>query len=146
MNETANREGNREAVALRESLRRHEHRNDPMFVERVRALVRPGHEVAPQREEAHGFGYADIRHRLHRGLIEILNPQAVAQASQSAVEAAVTEYVDREIEGETVTLSRVERSRLKNDLVYELLAIAGIGTLFFIAALTRFRKTLAQMA
>ncbi|WP_373386999.1 ABC transporter permease [Pseudomonas alcaligenes] len=28
----------------------------------------------------------------------------------------------------------------------QLLAIAGIGTLFFIAALTRFRKTLAQMA
>ena len=27
-----------------------------------------------------------------------------------------------------------------------MLAIAGIGTLFFIAALTRFRKTLAQMA
>src|SRR5690606_10638963 len=27
-----------------------------------------------------------------------------------------------------------------------MLAIAGIGTLFFVAALTRFRKTLAQMA
>jgi pilus assembly protein CpaF len=129
VNETANREGNREAVALRESLRRHEHRNDPMFVERVRALVRPGHEVAPQREEAHGFGYADIRHRLHRGLIEILNPQAVAQASQSAVEAAVTEYVDREIEGESIALSRVERSRLKNDLVYELLGLGPLAPL-----------------
>ena len=27
-----------------------------------------------------------------------------------------------------------------------MLAIAGIGTLFFVAALSRFRKTLAQMA
>jgi pilus assembly protein CpaF len=130
MSEHSNRQGNRDAVALRESLRRNEFRPGHLFAERVRALARPAQDLptAPS-EDAAGFGYAEIRHRLHRGLVDVLNPQAVAQASQASVEAAVTEYVDRTIEGEAVPLSRVERNRLKDDLVYELLGLGPLAAL-----------------
>jgi pilus assembly protein CpaF len=121
-----------DAASLRDHLRRQVFRNDPMFVERVRALSKPPRDMRQLREEAAAVrvsGYDEIRHRMHRGLVDLLNPQAVAQADVAQVETAVEQYIGRELDGETVLLSRPERNRLKEDLVYELLGLGPLAPL-----------------
>lgn len=73
--------------------------------------------------------YAQIRHRLHRGLLDLLNPQAVSNASFSQIETAVTEYVTSSIEQESLPLTRPERKRLVEDLMYEVLGLGPLSPL-----------------
>lgn len=73
--------------------------------------------------------YAQVRHRLHKGLLELLNPQAVSDATFSQIESAVTEYVNNSIEQESLPLTRPERKRLVEDLLYEVLGLGPLSPL-----------------
>lgn len=73
--------------------------------------------------------YAQIRHRLHRGLLELLNPQAVSNATFTQIETAVTEYVTNSIEQDSLPLTRNERKRLVEDLLYEVLGLGPLSPL-----------------
>ena len=73
--------------------------------------------------------YAQIRHRLHRGLLELLNPQAMGEASLSQIQAAVEDYVSSALEMESLPLSRPERNRLVEDLMYEVLGLGPLSPL-----------------
>ncbi len=73
--------------------------------------------------------YTQIRHRLHRGLLELLNPQAVSSASFAQIESAVSEYVTTTIEQESFPLTRPERKRLVEDLMYEVLGLGPLSPL-----------------
>lgn len=73
--------------------------------------------------------YAQIRHRMHKGLLELLNPQAVSDASFSQIETAVTDYVNNSIEQESIPLTRPERKQLVEDLLYEVLGLGPLSAL-----------------
>lgn len=73
--------------------------------------------------------YAQIRHKMHRGLIELLNPQAVGNATFTQIEEAVNEYVTNSIEAESLPLTRPERKQLVEDLLYEVLGLGPLSAL-----------------
>lgn len=73
--------------------------------------------------------YAQIRHRMHKGLLELLNPKAVSDASFAQIETAVTEYVNNSIEEESIPLTRPERKQLVEDLLYEVLGLGPLSQL-----------------
>lgn len=115
--------------SLRESLRRQEPIHRDLLAERVSALnsnVNTQLEVAAQ---ASASGYAQIRHRLHRGLIEVLNPQAVANATISQMQVAIEQYVTNITAQENLPLSRIERMRLLDDLLYEVMGLGPLSPL-----------------
>ena len=80
---------------------------------------------ARQRHED-ASAYAKIRHELYQGLVEVLNPQAVASANLENVQSAISEFVTAQLSDEDTPLSNVEREQLQEDLLYEIL---GLGPL-----------------
>lgn len=106
-----------------------------LLKERVIALnqsLAVEHGLLNQHEPQQGSAasaYAQIRHRLHRGLLELLNPQAVGAASLAQIQTAVEEYVGNALEQESFPLSRQERSRLVEDLMYEVLGLGPLSPL-----------------
>lgn len=123
----------KDAQSLRDVLRKEGVEPRSLLRERVTALQGTGThtnlgEIGAQLS-ANAAGYTQIRHRLHRGLIEVLNPQAVANASLEQMQAAIEEYVANALENETLPLSRVERTRLLDDLLYEVMGMGPLSPL-----------------
>lgn len=73
--------------------------------------------------------YAQIRHSMHKGLLELLNPQAVSDASFSQIETAVNDFVSNRIAEESIPLTRPERKQLVEDLLYEVLGLGPLSPL-----------------
>lgn len=73
--------------------------------------------------------YAQIRHKLHKSLLDVLNPQAVAAATFTQIETAVTEYVTSALEEESLPLTKLEREKLVDDLLYEVLGLGPLSSL-----------------
>ncbi len=78
---------------------------------------------SPRRENS---GYTHVKQQLLEGLMEVLNPQAVANASLQQVEAAIREYVAAALNDNEQPLSSAEREQLHEDLLYE---VMGLGPL-----------------
>ncbi|ROH85333.1 CpaF family protein [Pseudomethylobacillus aquaticus] len=120
---------------FRSSLRSQETAHRNLLTERVIALnqsLAVGSGLAANQQETQQSSastYAQIRHRLHRGLLELLNPQAVGAASLQQIQAAVEEYVLKALEEESLPLSRPERNRLVEDLMYEVLGLGPLSPL-----------------
>ncbi len=127
MNERSDTQNN--ILSMREALRRQDPHHRNLLVERVTAL-NAGHPIAQDTaEQQTSSGYAQIRHRLHRGLIELLNPQAVAHATVGQMQAAIEQYVASVTAEENLPLSRVERLRLLDDLLYEVMGLGPLSPL-----------------
>jgi pilus assembly protein CpaF len=120
-------------TGLRDTLRKSQHQHASLIAERMRSVVRPSGEARLLREEIEpatvSTSYDQVRHRLHRGLVDSLNPQAVAGASLAQVEAAVEDYLAVTLESESIPLSRGERRRLRDDLLYEVLGLGPLAPL-----------------
>lgn len=118
---------------LRTELRKHETNQFSLLSERLVALGQTQLEsnlLAGKIQPAtSASSYSEIRHKLHRGLIELLNPQAVSVATLEQIEAAVKEYVNTSLQQETLPLSRVERNRLVEDLIYEVMGLGPLSPL-----------------
>lgn len=85
-----------------------------------------------QQAEVQGIttsAYAQIRHKLHRGLLDLLNPQAVGNASIEQIKTAVEEFVISSLEQESLPLTRQERIGLVEDLLYEVLGLGPLSPL-----------------
>lgn len=119
---------------LRSELKNHESAQYNLLSERLVALnqapvIETGLLSATKEAATTNSAYAQVRHRLHRGLLELLNPQAVSAASFNQIESAVTEYVTSSIEQESLPLTRPERKRLVEDLMYEVLGLGPLSPL-----------------
>ena len=119
-------------ATLRDNLRRTQHQHSSLIAERMRSLAKPAMEGRLLREDVvqpMSTGYDQVRQRLHRALVDVLNPQAVANASLGQIEAAVDDYLAVTLDAEAIPLSRVERLRLRSDLVYELIGLGPLAPL-----------------
>ncbi|MCW5619687.1 MAG: CpaF family protein [Burkholderiales bacterium] len=119
-------------VALRDNLRRSQHQHTSLIAERMRSLAKPAMEGRLLREDpvqASSTGYDQVRQRLHRALVDVLNPQAVANASLGQIEVAVDDYLAVTLDAEAIPLSRIERLRLRSDLIYELIGLGPLAPL-----------------
>lgn len=119
---------------LRSELKNHEAAQYNLLSERLVALnqapvMETGLLSVTKETATTTSAYAQVRHRLHRGLLELLNPQAVSAASFNQIESAVTEYVTSSIEQESLPLTRPERKRLVEDLMYEVLGLGPLSPL-----------------
>jgi len=119
----------RSTIKLSETSNRNER-----LTERVTALNRVSNLEAGllhSKEQAsiNVSAYAQIRHKLHRGLIDLLNPQAVASATMEQIESAVEDFVENSLIQESLPLSRPERNRLVEDLMYEVLGLGPLSPL-----------------
>lgn len=119
---------------LRSELKNHESAQYNLLSERLVALnqapvLETGLLSVNKEAATTTSAYAQVRHRLHRGLLELLNPQAVSAASFNQIESAVTEYVTSSIEQESLPLTRPERKRLVEDLMYEVLGLGPLSPL-----------------
>lgn len=119
---------------LRGALRSHESGERNLLTERVIALNQTlslEANLAGQQEVTASAvsAYSQIRHKLHRGLLELLNPQAVAVASFAQIQFAVEEFVNNSLENESLPLTRQERLRLVEDLLYEVLGLGPLSPL-----------------
>lgn len=116
----------------RDSLRRSRDQGPAALQHRLRVLGKPSARdqamgpLAYRPPTGESSGYARVKHDLHQGLMEILNPQAVARATLEQVRSAVEEYVDNAMAGGVLPVSGPERNRLCEDLLYEIL---GLGPL-----------------
>jgi pilus assembly protein CpaF len=121
------------STALRDTLRRTQHQHSSLIAERMRSVARTSGEGRLLREDSEpaltATSYDQVRYRLHRGLVDALNPQAVASASLAQVEAAVEDYLTVTLQAESVPLSRGERRRLRDDLLYEVLGLGPLAPL-----------------
>lgn len=118
---------------LRSELRKHETNQFGLLSERLVALGQTPLESnllsAKQAQTSSTSSYSEIRHKLHRSLLEMLNPQAVSVASLEQIETAVKEYVNNALSQETIPLTRIERSRLVEDLIYEVMGLGPLSPL-----------------
>lgn len=119
---------------LRGALKTHEATERNLLTERVIALnqgMTLEVNMAGQQETTAttATAYSQIRHRLHRELVELLNPQAVASASFNQIQSAVEEYVNNALENESLPITRIERTRLVEDLLYEVLGLGPLSPL-----------------
>lgn len=122
---------------LRSALQSHETGNFNLLSERLVALKESaslsnsGMLNAPiaDANETTSSAYAQIRHRMHKGLLELLNPQAVSDASFDQIETAVTDYISNRIAEESIPLTRPERKQLVEDLMYEVLGLGPLSPL-----------------
>ncbi len=73
--------------------------------------------------------YTQVRHRLHRGLLDVLNPQAVANATMPQIQAAIEQYLDDALSRDTLPLSRMERAQLSDDLLNEVIGLGPLSQL-----------------
>lgn len=121
------------ANTLRSELRKHETNQFSLLSERLVALGQTPMEsnllAGKQMPVSNASAYSDIRRRLHKSLLELLNPQAVSVASLEQIEAAVKEYVNNALEQETLPLTRIERHRLVEDLIYEVMGLGPLSPL-----------------
>ncbi len=121
--------------SLRDALRRSASGGSDFLGERMRALAatqRDGRlvpEVGTALATQAGNTYTQVRHRLHRGLLEVLNPQAVATASMAQIQVAINQYLDDALSRESLPLSRVEREQLAEDLLYEVIGLGPLSPL-----------------
>ncbi|MCG8324347.1 MAG: CpaF family protein [Thiotrichales bacterium] len=83
-------------------------------------------QLQARKKQQDASSYAKIRHELYQGLVEVLNPQAVATANLENVQNAIREFVDSEVSAEETPLSNAEHEQLLDDLLYEIL---GLGPL-----------------
>lgn len=122
---------------IRDTLRSRAGADYEFLADRMKALA-PAHRDARLITDVAGMGphvpgaggsYAAIRHQLHRGLIEVLNPQAVAAATLPQIEAAIDDYVSARLEAEGTPISRAEQQKLKEDLLYEVLGLGPLSPL-----------------
>lgn len=117
-------------LSMRDALRRQDPKHRDLLTERVSALSATATTSAIQENVIqNASSYAQIRHRLHRGLIDFLNPQAVANASVEQMQAAIEQYVANVLAEENLPLSRVERTRLLDDLLYEVMGLGPLSPL-----------------
>lgn len=118
---------------LRTELRKQETNQFVLLSERLNALGQTAIESNLLANKATSAvtasSYSETRHRLHKGLIDALNPQAVSVASLEQIEAAVKDYVNSALELETLPLSRNERNRLVEDLMYEVMGLGPLSPL-----------------
>lgn len=118
---------------LRSELRKHETNQYSLLSERLVALGQTTMESnllsGKEAPTTNASAYAQVRHRLLKSLIELLNPQAVSVASLEQIEAAVKEYVNNALEQESMPLSRIERGRLVEDLIYEVMGLGPLSPL-----------------
>lgn len=118
---------------LRDVLRRQDPVHRSLLEERVTALNHTSMgnnlgEIGLQLN-TNSASYTQIRHRMHRALIDALNPQAVANASLQQMQTAIEEFVANAMEMESLPLSRVERNRLLDDLLYEVMGMGPLSPL-----------------
>jgi len=125
---------NTSAKTLRGELREHDQsveRN--LLAERVVALnqttIQSGLLQQSELPGVSASAYTQIRHKLHRGLLDLLNPQAVSNATFEQIKSAVEDYVMSALEQESLPLSRHERGRLVEDLLYEVLGLGPLSPL-----------------
>lgn len=125
-----------EENTLRAELRSHEELKPSLLIERVSALnksaaIEQGMLGVSQNEQNanSASAYAQIRHKLHRGLLDLLNPKAVASATIYQIQSAVEDYVGAALAQESFPLSRQERNRLVEDLMYEVLGLGPLSPL-----------------
>ncbi|MBL0719245.1 CpaF family protein [Piscinibacter sp. Jin2] len=123
-------------LSLREQLRRSASGGSDFLGERLRSLAvaqkdgRLGSESAGPLGLSPGTAsYVQVRHRLHRGLLEVLNPQAVAQAGMAQIQEAINAYLDDALARETLPLSRPEREQISEDLLYEVIGLGPLSSL-----------------
>jgi pilus assembly protein CpaF len=118
---------------LRTELRKQETNQYNLLSERLVALGQTTLEsnllTTKQPQNSQASSYAEIRHRLHKSLIEMLNPQAVSVATLEQIEVAVKEYVNNALAQEAMPLTRIERSRLVEDLIYEVMGLGPLSPL-----------------
>ncbi|NOT15240.1 MAG: CpaF family protein [Methylotenera sp.] len=121
---------------LRQSLRNSDVGQKDLLTERVAALHRNTQNTASALNETltnnainANNSYSLVRHKMHRGLLELLNPQAVANASMEQIRGAIEEYIATTLEAESVPLTRIERMRLQDDLLYEVLGLGPLSPL-----------------
>lgn len=118
---------------LRTELRKQEVNQYNLLSERLVALGQTTLEsnllTTKQTQNSQASSYAEIRHRLHKSLIEMLNPQAVSVATLEQIEVAVKEYVNNALAQEAMPLTRIERSRLVEDLIYEVMGLGPLSPL-----------------
>ncbi|MBB1160422.1 CpaF family protein [Aquariibacter albus] len=123
--------------SLRDALRRSASGGSDFLGERLRSLAqtqRDSRVIADGAGMLPGVGpshssYSQVRHRLHRGLLEVLNPQAVAQAGMPQIQAAIEAYLDDALARESLPLSRAERDQLGEDLLYEVIGLGPLSPL-----------------
>lgn len=118
---------------IRNRLRKHNETNKDKVQGRLQALSRPSTKQSNLGKLAHSgrvselsTGYEKVRHELYMGLVDILNPQAVARANIEQVTQAIYEYVENSLDKQNVALSLAEKDKLNEDLLYE---IMGLGPL-----------------
>ena len=125
-------------LSLRDVLRRSRGVHSDFLADRVRALSQGGQKdarlisdpaAAPLTAPVAAGTYGQTRHRMHRGLLEVLNPQAVANANQVQIQAAIEAYLDDQLARETLPLSRIERVQLGEDLLYEVIGLGPLSPL-----------------
>lgn len=119
---------------LRSELREHgQSAERNLLAERVVALnqssMQSGLLQQPETAGSSSSSYTQIRHKLHRGLLDLLNPQAVGNAKFEQIKSAVEDYVLTALEEESLPLSRHERIRLIDDLLYEVLGLGPLSPL-----------------
>lgn len=118
---------------IRNRLRKHNETNKEKVQGRLQALNRPSTKQSNLGKLAYAgrgtelsTGYEKVRHELYMGLVDILNPQAVARANIDQVTEAIYEYVESALEKQSAVLSLAEKDKLNEDLLYE---IMGLGPL-----------------
>ena len=139
----AERGGNEHTPTLRDALRRNNANQTDFLGSRMRALASGQKDARLINEQQQAVGalasaalsnavtvnsatYTQVRHRLHRGLLDVLNPQAVANATMPQIQAAIEQYLDDTLARDTLPLSRMERAQLSDDLLHE---VVGLGPL-----------------
>jgi pilus assembly protein CpaF len=122
-------------ISVRNQLRGYDNQSKNLLTERVNALNKSLQSQSnfflnqDDPQEVSSSAYAQIRYKLHKGLLELLNPQAVAEASFKQIESAVQNYITEALDQESQPLSRVERKRLVEDLLYEVMGLGPLSQL-----------------
>jgi len=122
-------------ISVRNQLRGYDNQSKNLLTERVNALNKSLQSQSnfflnqDDPQEVSSSTYAQIRYKLHKGLLELLNPQAVAEASFKQIGSAVQNYITEALDQESQPLSRVERKRLVEDLVYEVMGLGPLSQL-----------------
>jgi len=94
------------------------------------SLSSAGSRKAEPRPDGPRTTYNQVKNRLHRRLIEEFDPAALWDgAERSEIRDSVAEFVRVALESDPAPLSRAERSRLAEDLLYETFGLGPLGPL-----------------
>lgn len=129
--------------SIRNRLRKQNTPSKTKVKERLKALSRPSQKqnnldsISYSARSNESTGYEKIRHELYKGLVDILNPQAVARASIDQVTDAIQEYVNNALAKEdSVALSLSELDQLNEDLLYEIIGLGPLTPLMMDATIS----------